>query len=247
MPPYRFLLSPPAAAAVAGLVADHGGVSIEPRRIVSPPGSEAPTLFDCRFSEVSGALHLFCYLPPDLPNSVFLDGKYYRASLSQTTGSARNPWADLGAIDSTHDQTVYLGFELTTARAYRLRWRVFATSGAAPSGWTLADFSPIIPLAFRDSLTGSAWQLHRGSVSASAAFFRYENVYEEGARVYSLDGSIVARIPETPSAASPATLAGPWHAEEMSFPSSGFVVGSGTFHPRTISIDGTSYTVLAKS
>lgn len=245
--PSRFLLSPQAASAVAGLLAEHGGVRTEPRRIASPPGSESPTLFDCRFSEVSGALHLFCYLPPDLLRAVFLDGKYYRPSSSQMTGSAANPWADLGAIDTTQDQNVYLGFELTTARAYRLRWRIFVTNGAAPSGWTLADFSPIVPLAFRDSLTGSAWQLHRGSVSASAAFFRYENVYEESARVYSLDGSIVARIPETPSAASPTTLAGPWYAEEMAFPPGGFVVGSDTFYPRTISIDGTSYTVLAKS
>lgn len=53
--PSCFLLSPPAAAAVRGLVAERGGSTLEPRRIASAPGSGGGGSAECAPAVVESA------------------------------------------------------------------------------------------------------------------------------------------------------------------------------------------------
>lgn len=163
--PSRFLLSPQAASAVAGLLAEHGGVRTEPRRIASPPGSEAPQLFDLRIS----AGRVLCYLPPDMDpgylSGVNVNGIGAHPHSLQPIGTSADPWADIGAAPtSPDDMGVVLGFVADENATAHFSWRldILSTGYMEPSWASLKAPLGLVGLLLK-SRDYVPLQLHRGS------------------------------------------------------------------------------------
>lgn len=163
--PSRFLLSPQAASAVAGLLAEHGGVRTEQRRIASPPGSETPQLFDLRIS----AGRVLCYLPPEIGGGFYLQGVNVNGigcspNSQQSIGTSSNPWVDVGAVPTSEDVGLVLGFVADESAMAHFTWRMeLMTTGYMEPSWA----SLKAPLALIGLIVTTPdpvlVQLHRGS------------------------------------------------------------------------------------
>ena len=201
MPPSRFLLSPPAAAAVAGLVADHGGVSIEPRRIVSPQAGTPLGLFACRVVDVGGTAHVACYCPAGSSAVAVTFGAFYSWPLNSQRLASDPAWIDLGAVPSSSGRGVYLGFEDRGVAAQpRFGWRLSVSDGTY-SGVPAAtiEYFPYIPIA-GVAPDGKVTQYRTGAIAiAETWFYPISSQQWIGLRLKGTNGGTVAVFNDTDS------------------------------------------------
>ena len=201
MPPSRFLLSPPAAAAVAGLVADHGGVSIEPRRIVSPQAGAPLGLFACRVVDVGGTAHVACYCPAGASAVAVTFGAFYSWPLNSQRLASDPAWIDLGAVPSSSGRGVYLGFEDRGVAAQpRFGWRLSVSDGTysgVPA--ETIEYFPYIPIA-GVAPDGKVTQYRTGAIAlADTWFYPISSQQWIGLHLKGTNGSTVATFNDTDS------------------------------------------------
>lgn len=226
-----------------------------------PTASVAQPLdyFDCRIlSDANGISHLCCYVP-DTTYAVVVDQSRSGPATMSWFGND-GKWIDLGTISTNEDYIAYLGFVDAGVNEYpRWLWKVFFSSGSSGYMEPTMDASvvwthPVVPIC--RLLDGELAQLHRGQLSVIGKWFVVgNNGVEARLTLRGTNGSDIAYIDDndaSPNGKSFALASGvPFSAPADATVGGDLTIGGKLNGEKpvwkTITIDGTSYTILCKA